>query len=358
MQIRKSKLIFGLLFLWMGIAGSKALPSSEITPRKIGSLEGIRIPFTVAVEGNDLLVVDENHIVHAYSIEPFALRYKIGGKGDGPKELQYRPQLWTNADVVVVSDFLKSLWFSRSGDFLKTVNYSDFADFNPGQEMQLFPFESRYIRNIVDHKSRKRTIILLDPELQPIKTLYEGLFDWNQVGGQRRFNLLSYRIEVAAGEGKIFISDTEKGFFIRVFDIDGNAVGEIDLNEQEVSIPVSSDDQERLLEEVRLTRPENVYLYAKANARFPEVFPRIHHMRFSEDKLYITTHREKGGLHEMLILDTRGKVLKRFFLPLAPFHHFRGPFRSDLFAISAGVLFELVQNPKTQDWEVLRTPLK
>jgi hypothetical protein len=339
------------------LAGFVISQTAEIVPQKVGVLEGVRTPSTMTVEGNDLFVVDENHVVRVYSIEPFPPRFTIGRKGSGAAEFQYPPHLWVYPDAVVASDFMKSLWFTRSGGFIKAVKYSDFPDFDSGQEMQLFAVGDRLIRNIVDHKSRKRTVILVDSGRQPLKTLYEGLFDWNQVGGPSGFNLLTHRIEVALGDGVIFISDTEKGFFIRVFDFDGNAVGTIDLNTIEKPIPVSEADREKLLEEVRLTRQEQVYRFATANARVPGAFPRIHHLRFSGGRLYVTTHREKKGLHEMLALDRRGKVLDRLFLPIPSFHHFRGPFRSDFFAVSGSALYELVQNQETQTWELHRTDL-
>ncbi|MDH4195935.1 MAG: hypothetical protein OEW05_00850 [Candidatus Aminicenantes bacterium] len=354
MKTRGIALLFCLVFMGVGAACRRA---ADRVPQNIGPLEGVQTPSSMAAEGNDLFVVDENHVVRVYSIDPFALRFTVGGKGDGPQELKYPPSLWITAETIVVSDFLKSLWFTRGGPFLKAVAYSDFPDFNTGQEMQLFPAGNRLLRNIVDHATRKRTVILLDAELRPLGTLYEGLFDWNQVGGQSGFNLLTHRIEVAAGDGEIFVSDTEKGFFIRVFDLDGNTVATIDLTSSEESVPVSEDDRGRLLEEVRRTRSENVYNYAAANARYPDAFPRIHHVRYSGGRLYVTTHREKEGLHEMLVLDTRGKVLDRLFLPIPSFHHFRGPFRSDLFAASGGALYELVQNPETRVWELLRTGL-
>jgi hypothetical protein len=350
---RTAVLMAGLMIL----AGFVISQTAEIVPQKVGVLEGVRTPSTMTVEGNDLFVVDENLVIRVYSIEPFAFRFTIGRKGEGPDEFQYSPHLWVYTDTVVASDFMKSLWFKRSGEFIKAVKYSDFPDFDSGQEMQLFPVGDRFIRNIVDHKGRKRTVILVDAGRRPLKTLYEGLFDWNQVGGRSGFNLLTHRIEVALGDGMIFISDTEKGFFIRVFDFDGNAVGTIDLTAIEEPIPASEADREKLLEEVRLTRQEQVYRFATANARVPEAFPRIHHLRFSGGRLYVTTHREKKGLHEMLVLDPRGKVLDRLFLPIPSFHHFRGPFRSDLFVVSGGALFELVQNLKTQSWDLLRTDL-
>jgi hypothetical protein len=375
MVVCRFKLISCIYILGIGVAGLGVISAfeanpweksvyrahpegiSEIVSQKVGALEGVGTPSTMAVEGNDLFVVDENLVIRVYSIDPFAQKFTIGRKGEGPAEFRYSPHLWVYADVFVASDFLKALWFTRSGEFIKAVKYSDFPDFDTGQEMQLFPVGDCFIRNIVDHKGRKRTVILLDSKLQPLKTLYEGLFDWNQVGGPGGFNLLTHRIEVAAGDSTIFVSDTEKGFFIRVFDFDGNEVGTISLNGIEEPIPASEADREKLLEEVRLTRQEAVYRFAKANARMPEAFPRIHQIRHSGGRLYVTTHREKKGLHEMLVLDRRGNILDRLFLPLESFHHFRGPFRSDFFTVSGGTLYELVKNADTQSWELLRTDL-
>lgn len=352
MRNLRSSLSLCLLVFGVGLACRGTV---DRAPNKIGFLEGVRSPSSMAVEGNDLFVVDENHVVRVYSIEPFAPRFTLGGKGNGPRELQYLPSLWVASESIVVSDFTKSLWFTRGGQFREAVTYSDFPDFDPGQEMQLFPAGDRFVRNIVDHATRKRTIILLDSDLRSRSTLHEGLFDWNQVGGPGGFNFLTHRIEVSAGDGEIYVSDTDKGFFIRVFDLDGKTIATIDRTSAEQALPVSEADREELLEEVRQTRQENVFLFAKANARFPDTFPPIHHVRYSEGRLYVTTHREMEGLHEMLVLDTRGRVLDKQFLPIPSFHHFRGPFRSDLFAVTGGTLFELVQNPETQAWEVLRT---
>jgi outer membrane protein assembly factor BamB len=375
MATRRSVFTLGLAVLGIAAAGWQALSArrpghggksagntslvenAQIVSRKIGSLEGAGTPYTMAVEGNDLIVADGNRSVHVYSIKAFAPKFTIGGKEDEASELSLFSIIWITSDSIVVSDFDKSTWSSRTGEFIKAVNSTDFPDFDPLQGTLLFPAGDRYVRIVSNHPDRRRIVGLFDRELRPIATLHEGLFDWNQTGGTSGFNLLPYRIEVAAGDGEIYVSDTDRGFFIRVFDLEGRTIATIDLTAVEEAVPVSETDREKLLEDVRRTRSENVYNFAKANARFPDTFPRIHEIRYSEGRLYVTTHREKGGLHEMLVLDTRGKVLERLFLPIPSFHHFRGAVRNDLFDVSGGGLFELVQNPETQAWEVLRTDL-
>ena len=354
MRLRRSTLLVVLLTLE---AGAACRVTAERVPRKIGSLEGVRAPWSMAVEGNDLFVAGEDHAVRVYSLEPFSCLFAIGEKGEGPRDLRSSPLLWAAGDSIFASDFVKTLRFARDGRLLEAIPYSGFPDFDPRQVTLLFPAGDRYVRTVSNHPERKSTVALFDRERRPIATLYEGLFDWNQTGGPNGFNPLPHRIEVAVGGDEIFVSDTDKGLFIRVFDLDGKERATIDLTATEATVPVSEGDKARLLEDIRLTRSESVHAFAKANARFPDAFPRIHEMRYADGRLYITTHREKGGLHELLVLDTRGKILDRLYLRLPSFHHFRGAVRSDLFDVTGGALYELVQNAETRAWDVLRTDL-
>lgn len=355
-MIGRLVLSIGMFAAGVGASGHTAVGQ---VPERIGTLEGIRSPSTMAADGNDLFVVGEDRLVRVYSIQPFSLRFTVGGSGDGPRELRYRPGLWVTARALVVSDFTKSLWFTRGGEFVKALSYSDFPDFNTGQEMRLFPVGDRLVRSIVDHAARRKTVTLLDSALRPLATLYEGLYDWNQLGGPSGFNLLMHRIEVVAGDREIYVSDTDKGFFVRVFDLDGETTATIDRTSSEAAVAVSSADRDRLLDEVRPTLPanSNVLTYVQANARVPDTFPRIHHVRYAGGRLYVTTHRKRDDLHEMLVLDRRGRILDRLLLPIPSFHHYRGEFDSDLFAVSGGAVIELVQNPQTRSWEVMRTRL-
>ena len=344
-----------LLLLGLGAACQAAVAQ---VPERVGTLGGVRAPIRMAVEGNDLVVAGEDFLVRVYSLRPFASRFTIGGRGDGERQLRYSPSLWVTADAIVVSDFTKSLWFTRDGEFVRAVPYSDFSGFSTAQEMQLFPAGDRLVRSVVDHAARRRTITLLDSALRPLATLYEGLYDWSRLGGPGGLNLLSHRIEIVAGDREILVSDTDRGFFIRGFDLNGGIVTTVDRTASEAPVPTSAADRDALLEEIRPTVPPAAFGLVQANARVSETYPRIHHLRLSGERLYVTTHRERDGLHEMLVLSTRGRLLDRLFLPLPSFHHYRGLFQSDLLAISGGALYELVQDPETRSWEVLRTSLR
>jgi len=316
---------------------------------KIGELPEIKNPHPMAVDKNELFVVDEDYTIHVYSLKPVAPKFTFGKKGEGPEEFQYPPQILILPDAIAVSDYMKTVWFSREGKFVKAKPYSDFRDFDTNQEMLLIPIKKNFVRVTVDHAASQRTVVLLDSNFKPVRTLYVGLFDWKQV-------LLPHRIDVTCDKDRIFISDTRKGFFIRVIEAAGRDLTAIDKSGEVDKVPVKKDDQERIIEDIRLNEPDGVYAQA-TQSRFPEYYPLLHRFLVSDGKIYATTYKVQDGQHEMLILDFKGNILKRMFLPLPSIRPFRRILRSDLFAVDRGKLFELVKNPETEVWELHQSVL-
>jgi hypothetical protein len=316
---------------------------------KIGELPEIKNPHPMAVDKNELFVVDEDYTIHVYSMKPLAPKFTFGKKGEGPEEFQYPPQILVQPDAVVVSDYMKTVWFSREGKFIKAKLYSDFRDFDPNQEMLLIPVKDNFLRVTVDHAASQRTVALLDSNFAPVRTLYVGVFDWQQ-------HLLPHRIDVACDKDRIFISDTRKGFFIRVIEAGGRDLAAIEKSGEVDKVPVTKADQERIIEDIRLNEPEGIYAQV-IQSRFPEYYPLLHRFLVSDGKIYATTYKVQDGRHEMLILDFKGNILKRIFLPLPSMRPFRRILRSDLFAVDRGKLFELIKNPETQVWELHQSVL-
>ncbi len=316
---------------------------------KIGELPEIKNPHPIAVDKNELFVVDEDYTIHVYSVKQVAPKFTFGKKGEGPEDFRYPPQIFVLPDAIAVSDYTKTVWFSREGKFIQAKSYSDFRDFDPNQEMLLIPIQKNFVRVTVDHAASQRTAVLLDSNFKPVRTLYVGLFDWKQ-------NLLPHRIDVACDKDRIFISDTRKGFFIRVIEATGRDLPAIDISGEVDKIPVTKADQEKITEDIRLNEPDWVYTQA-TQSRFPEYYPLLHRFLVSDGKIYATTYKEQDGQHEMLILDFKGNILRRMFLPLPSMRLFRRILRSDLFAVDRGKLFELIKNPETEVWELHQSVL-
>ena len=85
---------------------------------------------------------------------------------------------------------------------------------------------------------------------------------------------------------------------------------------------------------------------------------RLHQYCVSDGKIYATTYLKKNGQTEMIILDLKGRILRRLYLPFASIRPQRGVLRYSLYTVSQEKLYELIQNHETGKWELLITDLK
>jgi hypothetical protein len=340
--MRRSWLVLFLLPITMAAAAEK-----------VGELPGLEKPFPMVVEESRLLVVD-GFKIHVYSLEPFTLLHTFGQEGAEPGQFQYTPRVYLLPDAIVGIDFMKTAWFSYDGEFKKEKKYADFPDFDPGMEMQLIPMSSSYIRTTVDHESMKNRVTLLNAGFKPIGILYEGLFDWNKPG--TGLNPVPHRIHLVGYQDKIFISDTERGFFIKVFDHRGKHLWTIDKSDKVKRIAMDPAARARIVEDIRKNQPKWIVDQLQA-LRFPDHFPLLHHFQVSDDHIYATTYFEEDGKREMLVLDLKGDIRSRLLLPMESRHPYRRMMRSDLYDVDRGVLYELIRRSPTSPWELHSTDL-
>jgi len=59
----------------------------------------------------------------------------------------------------------------------------------------------------------------------------------------------------------------------------------------------------------------------------------------------------------MIILDLKGRILRRLYLPLASKQPERGVLRYDLFVVNQEKLYEVIKNKETGKWKLLITDL-
>jgi len=282
-------------------------------------LPDVQKPHQIAVDGNDLYIFDEaDYSLHVYTISPFALKWKVGRKGDGPHDFKYLPFVYVRPESLAVTDFTKIVWLSKKGEALKATEFSDLKDFDLNSEMLLIPLKESFVRITADHGQHKRHVYLLDSGFKTIKELYEGPFTWETSAP------VHYRTDTICSQGPIFVSDTLKGFFITVFDDRGNLLRTMDLNRDVEEVPGR---------------------------------PRLHQYCVSDGKIYAATNFNNNDGREMIILDLNGRILRRLFLPLASIRPERGVLRYDLYTVDQDVLYELIQNRETETWELQVTDL-
>jgi hypothetical protein len=293
--------------------------ATNLSARKTVVLPDVQKPHQIVVDGSELYIFDEaEYSLHIYTISPFALKAKIGQKGDGPHDFKYLPFVYVQPEALACTDFTKTVWFSKKGEVLKVKNYTEFSDFDLNSEMLLFPVKEFFLRITADHGWDKRHVYLLDSGFKTIKELYEGPFFW-----QTGLPVL-YRTDTIAYKDLILIADTQKGIYFEVFDVKGYHIRTIDKSQDVEQIP----DR-----------------------------PLLHQYCVSEDKIYAVTYKIEDDKTEMIVLDLEGTILQRHYLPLASIRPKRGVLRYDLFVVDQDKLYELIQNSETGKWELLITNL-
>lgn len=295
------------------------IPAS-VSARQTAALPELQKPHQIVVDGNDLYVFDEaDYSLHVYTISPLVAKATFGRKGDGPNDFKHLPFVFVQPESLACTDFTKIVWFSKKGEPLNARPFSEFKDFDLNTEMLLVPFGDHFLRITGDHGRLKRFVDLVDAKFGFVRTLYEGPFVWMQ--GSRT----DYRTDTVTSGGLVFIADTFKGFCISVFDGKGR--------------PLRTIDRSADVEEV----PDRA---------------RLHQFCVSDGRIYATTYKKVDGKTEMLVLDLEGRILRRLYLPLTSIRPQRGVLRYDLFTVSRGKLYELVQNGGTGAWELVVTDLE
>lgn len=323
------KVIFLILAFFVAI-------NLNLLAQKTIEIPDVQKPHQIFVDGNDLYIFDEaDYSLHVYTLEPFALKFKIGKKGDGPHDFKYLPFVYVQPDSLAITDFLKTVFFSKDGKALKVKEYKEFADFDTNSEMLLFPVKESFVRITADHGTEKRHVFLLDSGFKTIKKLYEGPFVW------RTGAPVHPRTDTLCYKDMIFISDSEKGFYWTVFSSQGKLLRVIDRSKDVDKISLTDEkeqDKDKIVDE-------------------PIYYPQLHQYCVADDKIYATTYKKKDDKRELIVLDLEGNIRERMFLPLKSIRPQRGVLRFDLFTVEQGKLYELVKKGEAENWQLVVTEL-
>jgi hypothetical protein len=336
---------------------------SSLTSGDILPLEDVTNPgYSFYVDGNELFLVND-HSILVYSLDPVKLKFKIGQKGDGPSDFKYRPLMYVYPDCIVALDYTKSLWFSRDGDLTKTKDYSDFADFSTSQEMRLLPAKNHYVRVVVDHGLCSQSLYLLDENFEQIALLHEGLFDWWPPGMRDPSKTVNHKmihhiIEAVVWEDRIFIYDSHRGFFIKVFDHTGQLLKVINHNSERCQ-RITDQFKARAIDFLLENDPQDYYKKIPKGAfAFYTFYPPIESMRIAENFLFVTTFIENDNGHEIVVMDLEGQITKRIYPLLPSFKYTKSLLAKDLYAFDQGKLYQLVKNDSTGAWELHIEPVE
>jgi hypothetical protein len=107
--------------------------------------------------------------------------------------------------------------------------------------------------------------------------------------------------------------------------------------------------------------PDWESLERRFNFKFNENFPAFSSFKVADNKIYVTTYEKKDEKYELVVMDLRGKVLKRSFsFPLPPFQDPSYSFTlfSNEYEIYRDHIYSLAYNYETDIYELHITPIK
>lgn len=325
-----------------------------LSAERIGELLEIGRPNFLQVDGDELFVSDE-FTVFIYSLQPLALKTKFGSKGEGPGEFTTWPFIRVSRDKILCTTITRCLWFTRAG---KLINEKKLKEL-----FMLMPAGKNYLALKLETDLKARTVyynlVLLNPEFKEDKRLYRALSDsplvLAQDSGYEEYKMIYHYFDYLAHGDKIFVADSRKGLFISVFDTDGNHL--YDIKHEMEPFKVSREYRRKAMELFKIVYSQYYEIKKKSSFTFYEYFPPMKHIWIDNNKIYVTTYRQEDGKNELIILDIKGKILKRMFLPFESMQDWRILGAVDPYTVHKDVLYELVENEETETWELHTTDL-
>jgi hypothetical protein len=179
------------------------------------------------------------------------------------------------------------------------------------------------------------------------KTIYKtktggGRLKGLNPGKMNDYQIIPHYFDVQVWEDKIFIGDTSKGFFMAVFDTQGNLLYEIKKKVEK--IPVTEREKNQAFNAFKSERFWQKYQHL-INPVFPEFFPAFRHFMVTDNQIYIFTHKKIDQKGEVLVLDISGKLMNKTRLP-----------QNKYFSVFEGWYYHLNKN-ENQEWELGVEPI-
>jgi hypothetical protein len=323
------------------------------------------IPLPGGMATPDSIKVDQNHIyisdfpfIYIFSRKDFRLIKKFGRKGEGPQEFMFVAIPYVRDDHLIVCDYVKALFYTKEGNYKKEIKSKTYTWRELMPVGNKFVGKGRFDEGKIDYIG----LNLYDAALNKEKRIVKYKM-WAMGGQGKASNIIDYRnIQYVTYEDKIFVKTDQKDFIIEVYDNSGKKL--YTINREYERVGVSDADIKRYHDYFRTySRVRRNYENMKHTLGFGKLFPAIRTFTIADRKIYVVTFKKKNGDSEVIILNLKGKLLKKIFLPL--FKRDEVFYRSiennifkrrnnSTFAIKDGKLYQIIENEEneeTQNWE-------
>lgn len=311
-------------------------------------LPGLINPDSITVDNHHIYITDRETI-YIFSVVDFKLKTKFGKEGEGPKEFKINPagvaKLLVNIrnDMIIVNSVGRISFFTKDGKYLKEVQIGSAYAGNLKQ------IGHHYVGYSISRKTKiwYLTINLYDAAFHKLKEICRTEY---YVQANKRFNLLKLgsgnaRLAVyTVYNEKIFVEGHEN--VIHVFDKKGDEEYVIKLDYDRLK--VSEKNKKEILEDLyTLYTGPTMRGLIKEKGYFPEYFTaRI--FKIADKQIFIPTYKKQNGKNEFIILDLKGNVKKRVYLPFKD----RKLLLAYPYSIKGNKLYQLFDNDETGEWEL------
>jgi hypothetical protein len=325
-----------------------ALAISSLAPglvyaKKEATMQEVVRPTMMTIDGDKLFIVD-GHSILIYSMENYTLLKKFGKAGEGPQEflVNYRNgpgmMVFPTPKFLLVNTDNKLFHFTRDGEYIKEQRAPLYAVF--------MPLSSGYTANGFgpdEENHRVLTVNLHDPELNRVKELFVSnrVLDasiWEDLP-KNPFYFLNYK-------DRTYVLAVKYGFCIIVFDQNGKELYRI--KKDEPKLKVTDEFKKRAL---YWGKNESHFkeFFDPSRFTFKKYFPAIQEIMVSDDRIYAFTFKKKGDDTECVVMDLKGKELKRIYLPMP----YKTPIGYTLPSTFFGHKFyRLLDNQEKETWEL------
>lgn len=242
--------------------------------------------FDIDSEGNIYILVRQAKKDAVYKFDQKGNFIRTFGRiGQGPGEIVNTEHLTVGPmdDIIVVDPFRKLITYDKNGNFKKEVDLESL-------DMEAWPLENgNYLVNKrkidPDSEYEEWPLILCDSELEEIKELDRyRRFNWRTSG---KFEIPPYDLVHSISNGKIYAGNSEKGYEIRKFDLEGNL--ERRIRKEYNPVKISEEFKKKTMEEFE--NPRLAVLRDKIF--FPKYYPAFQYL-FTDDEghLFVMTNEE------------------------------------------------------------------
>ena len=157
-------------------------------------------------------------------------------------------------------------------------------------------------------------------------------------------------------KNKIYITDSNYGFYIKVFDLNGKPLYSIDKNSEIKNLKVTKEYKNNILNFYKKNR-KKLFNMIKDKYIFYNNYPKIYWSYINDNKIYITTYKVMDGKQELIVLDLKGNIINKTFIPVKSSPHNGYISYSTFYTINNDKFYELIENEENETWELHIIPI-